>query len=139
MKYLLDTCVLSELTKARPSDAVLSWLSAQDPKALYLSALTIGELKKGIVKRGGDVRARRLERWLADRVLRFYGDRIIPVDCDESLAWGVICGNSERNGNKRPSVDALIAATALTHHMTLVTRNVNDMSGMGVSIFNPFE
>ena len=139
MKYLLDTCVLSELTKSRPSEAVLSWLTAQDPKTLYLSSLTIGELKKGIVKRGGDVRARRLERWLTDKVLRFYGDRIIPVACDESLAWGVICGNAERNGNKRPSVDSLIAATALAHHMTLVTRNVGDMSGMGVSIFNPFE
>ena len=139
MKYLLDTCVLSELTKSRPSAAVLSWLAAQDPKTLYLSSLTIGELKKGIVKRGGDIRARRLERWLADKVLRFYGDRIIPVACDESLTWGVICGNAERNGNKRPSVDALIAATALTHHMTLVTRNVNDMAGMGVSILNPFE
>ena len=139
MKYLLDTCVLSELTKSRPSAAVLSWLAAQDPKTLYLSSLTIGELKKGIVKRGGDIRARRLERWLADKVLRFYGDRIIPVACDESLTWGVICGNAERNGNKRPSVDALIAATALTHHMTLVTRNVNDMASMGVSILNPFD
>ena len=139
MKYLLDTCVLSELTKSRPSAAVLSWLAAQDPKTLYLSSLTIGELKKGIVKRGGDIRARRLERWLADKVLRFYGDRIIPVACDESLTWGVICGNAERNGSKRPSVDALIAATALTHHMTLVTRNVNDMAGMGVSILNPFD
>ena len=89
MKYLLDTCVLSEMTRARPSESVVAWLSAQDPQSLYVSALTIGE--------------------------------------------------AERNGLKRPSVDALIAATALTHHMTLVTRNVADMAGMGVSLFNPFE
>ena len=139
MKYLLDTCVLSEMTRARPSESVVAWLSAQDPQSLYVSALTIGELKKGIVKRGDDLRARRLERWLVDKVLRLYGDRIVPISRDESLTWGVVSGEAERNGLKRPSVDALIAATALTHHMTLVTRNVADMAGMGVSLFNPFE
>ena len=139
MKYLLDTCVLSELTRAKPSERVVAWLSAQDPQSLYVSSLTIGELKKGIVKRGGDLRARRLERWLVDKVLRLYGDRIVPVARDESLTWGVVSGESERTGLKRPAIDALIAATALTHHMTLVTRNVADMAGMGVSLFNPFK
>ena len=130
---------MSELTRAKPSERVVAWLSAQDPQSLYVSSLTIGELKKGIVKRGGDLRARRLERWLVDKVLRLYGDRIVPVARDESLTWGVVSGESERTGLKRPAIDALIAATALTHHMTLVTRNVADMAGMGVSLFNPFK
>ena len=139
MKYLLDTCVLSELTRARPSERVLSWLKSQDSQSLYISSLTIGELKKGIVKRGGDLRARRLERWLVDKVLKTYADRIVPIDRDESLTWGVVCGEAERVGRPRPAVDSLIAATARMHQMTLVTRNIDDMSGMGVALFNPFE
>jgi len=138
LNYLLDTCIISELTRPRPNGSVVSWLRAQDPDALYLSYLTIGELKKGIAKRGNDARAKKLERWLVDELFKTYGDRILPVARDESLIWGDICGAAERVGKARPAVDSLIAATALAHHMTLVTRNIDDMAGMGVSIFNPF-
>ena len=138
MKFLLDTCVISELANRRPNIQVISWLRRQDPESLYLSFVTIGELQKGIAKRGGDARAIALEKWLQTDILGSFTDRILPIEKAVSLEWGRICGEAERVGRKRPVVDALIAATALVHGMKLVTRNVDDMVGMGVPIFNPF-
>ena len=139
MKYLLDTCVVSELANRRPNENVIGWLGRQDPESLYLSYVTVGEIKKGIAKRGGDDRAIALDKWLQTDILGAFSDRILPVERDVSLEWGRICGEAERMGRRRPAVDALIAATALAHGMELVTRNVDDMVGMGVPIFNPFE
>lgn len=138
MKFLLDTCVISELANHRPNAQVISWLRRQDPESLYLSFVTVGEIKKGIAKRGGDARAIALEKWLQTEILGSFADRILPVEKNVSLEWGRICGDAERVGRKRPAVDALIAATALVHGMKLVTRNIDDMVGMGVPIFNPF-
>jgi predicted nucleic acid-binding protein len=139
MKYLLDTCVISELVNQRPNTRVVEWLKRQDPDSLYLSFVTVGEIKKGIAKRGGDARAIKLEKWLHTTILGTFADRILPVERNVSLEWGRICGEAERIGKKRPAIDALIAATAFVHKMKLVTRNVDDMAGMGVPIFNPFD
>lgn len=139
MKYLLDTCVVSELASLHPNERVLEWLRAQEPDSLFLSVVTVGELEKGIAKRGDDRRARTLEVWLRTTILGSFGDRILPIGCEVALEWGRICGAAERIGRKRPAVDALIAATASVHQLVLVTRNVMDMDGMGVSILNPFE
>ena len=138
MKYLLDTCVISELVNRIPNPRVVDWLERQPSDSLYISFVTVGEIEKGIAKRGGDLRAQRLERWLQDKILGEFADRILPVERSVSLEWGRICGEGERIGRMRPAVDALIAATASVHGLTLVTRNVNDMAGMGVPIFNPF-
>ena len=138
MKYLLDTCVISELVNRIPNRRVVDWLGCQSSDSLYISFVTVGEIKKGIAKRGGDLRAQRLERWLQDKILGEFADRVLPVERRVSLEWGRICGEGERIGRRRPAVDALIAATASVHGLTLVTRNVNDMAGMGVPIFNPF-
>ena len=139
MKYLLDTCVISELVKQRPSTRVVEWLKQQDSDSLYLSFVTVGEIKKGIAKRGGDARALKLEKWLQATILGTFADRILPVERNVSLEWGRICGEAERIGKKCPAIDALIAATAFVHKMKLVTRNVDDMADMGVPIFNPFD
>ena len=139
MKYLLDTCVISELVKQRPCTRVVEWLKQQDPDSLFLSFVTVGEIKKGIAKRGGDARALKLEKWLQTTILGTFADRILPVERNVSLEWGRICGEAELIGKKRPAIDALIAATAFVHKMKLVTRNVDDMAGMGVPIFNPFD
>lgn len=139
MKYLLDTCVVSEFANLRPNGRVVEWLQRQEPDSLHLSVVTIGELAKGIAKRGDDGRARRLESWLRTDILGSFADRILPVGREVALEWGRIYGAAERIGKKRPAVDALIAATAVVHQLVLVTRNVADMTGMGAPIFNPFE
>ena len=138
MKYLLDTCVISEFARSRPNASVIDWLCRQDAGTLYISYITVGELKKGIVKRGGDKRAQDLERWLNGDILLRFSDRILPVDKAVSLEWGRICGEGERIGHSRSAMDALIAATTRVHGMTLVTRNINDMVGMDVPLLNPF-
>lgn len=125
MKYLLDTCVISELPNRRPNPKVIHWLQIQDPETLYLSFITIGEIKKGLVKLGSSPRISILETWFEEDILKAFETRILPVDKAVSLAWGRLCGEAERIGRKRPAVDALLAATALVHGMTLVTRNVS--------------
>ena len=138
MKYLLDTCVVSELANHRPDQRVVGWLCGLDSDSLYLSFVSIGELAKGIAKRGGDARGKALESWLHDDILDCFAHRILPVDQEVALKWGCICGEAERFGRPRPALDALIAATALVHGLTVATRNVNDMKWTGVSVFNPF-
>ncbi len=103
MKYLLDTCVISELVKQRPNARVVEWLKRQDPDSLYLSFVTVGEINKGIAKRGGDARAIKLEKWLQTTILGTFADRILPVERNVSLEWGRICGEAERMGKKRSS------------------------------------
>lgn len=138
MNYLLDTCVIGELSHRRPDPQVVGWLRVQDPETLYLSFVTIGEVEKGLVKLGDSPRRAVLEKWFENDILAAFEKRILPVDKSVSLAWGKLCGEAERLGRKRPAIDALLAATALVHGMTLVTRNVSDMAGMGVPVFNPF-
>jgi len=138
MRYLLDSCVISELTKRTPNESVTGWLARQDSRSLFLSVISIGEIKKGIAKRGDDARARVLTAWLEKRILVAFAERIIPVDNAIALEWGRICGAAETQGRKRPAVDTLLVATAAVHGMTLVTRNVRDMSDLGVEIVNPF-
>ena len=138
MKYLLDTCVLSELVRSRPDAQVIDWLRRQDSESLYISIVTIGEIEKGIVKRVQDERAAVLRKWLHTEILGDFSDRILPVDLRVALEWGRICGEAERIGKKRPAVDALIAATASVNSLKLVTRNISDMTGMGVPVLNPF-
>lgn len=138
MNYLLDTCVVSELVVHHPDPLVVEWLRAQDPESLFLSALTVGEIEKGIAKRGGDYRARQLSNWLHSEIMGSFGDRILPVGKKVSIEWGRICGSAEKAGRKRPAIDSLIAATASVHGLMIATRNVDDMAGMGVPVFNPF-
>jgi predicted nucleic acid-binding protein len=138
VKYLLDTCVLSELVRSRPDAQVIDWLRRQDSESLYISIVTIGEIEKGIIKRVQDERAAALRKWLHTEILGEFSDRILPVDLRVALEWGRICGEAERIGKKRPAVDALIAATASVNSLKLVTRNISDMTGMGVPVLNPF-
>ena len=139
MKYLLDTCVVSEMAKKAPDSKVVKWLGSQRIENLYLSWLTIGELQKGISKQGDTEKGRSLARWLKTSVLGRYVGRIFVVEREVAVEWGRICGEAERIGKPRPVVDALIAATAVVHKMKLATRNVRDMEGMGADIINPFE
>ena len=138
MNYLLDTCVISELIRKSPSQSVVKWLRGTPCASQYLSAITLGEIHKGIVRLDSDDPRRAvLADWLESIRSRF-ASRIIPFDEETSMTWGELIGSALRVGRPKPIVDAQIAATALRHGMTLVTRNVRDMADFGVEIFNPF-
>jgi predicted nucleic acid-binding protein len=130
--YLLDTCVVSEARRRSPQ--AVAWLRAAQPDTLFLSALTIGEIMKGVaMKQRSDPRvADILRRWLDE--LRFiYGDRILPVDAAVATTWGRLMGQ-----RTRPAIDALILATALVNNKTVVTRNVADFSESSVEVIDPW-
>ena len=138
MNYLLDTCVISELMRKSPSQSVVKWLRGTPSASQYLSAITLGEIHKGIARLDSrDPRRGVLADWLRTIRSRF-ASRIISFDEKTSMTWGELIGNALRVGRPKPLVDAQIAATALCHGMTLVTRNVHDMTDFGVEIFNPF-
>ena len=139
MKYLIDTCVLSEFVKRKPAESVLAWKASVSPRDQYISAITIGEIQTGISKLdNADVKRPRLEKWLLE-IQDEFADNILPFDESVAIAWGRMYGHSLQNGRTRPLDDTKLAATALVHAMTIVTRNVADMEGLGVPIFNPFE
>ena len=138
MSYLLDTCVISELVKKVPRRQVVDWVEAQEESTLYLSALTIGELEKGIAKLPASARKTRLTTWVRrDLAARFAG-RVVPVDARVASRWGSITGESERRGSPLPVVDSLIATTALVHDLQVVTRNTEDFARCGVVCINPW-
>lgn len=139
MKYLLDTCLVSELVKKESNPAVVSWLDAQDEQKLFLSVLNLGELQKGISKLPDGAKKETLQAWVAlDLVERFTG-RILELDLETALCWGRLQGEAEQAGEKLPVMEALIAATATAHGLMVVTRNVKDMERCGVRVCNPWE
>lgn len=139
MKYLLDTCLISELVKKEPNPAVVSWLDEQDEQNLFLTVLNLGELQKGISKLPDSAKKNDLQEWVTlDLVERFNG-RIIDIELETSLCWGRLQGDAERRGEKLPVMDSLIAATAATHGLIVVTRNVRDMERCGVRVCNPWQ
>ena len=138
MKYLLDTCFISELIKKKPNRGVVNWLEDNDEHSLFLSALTLGEIKKGISKLPNSKKKEELGRWLLQLQKRF-DDRILSIDSDVSLKWGQIQGELEQNGNSMPSIDALIACTALVHNLIIITRNAKDIKKSKVETIDPWE
>jgi toxin FitB len=138
MKYLLDTCVVSELIAKQPNQTVLDWLNTQPNQDLYLSAITIGELVKGIGKLPDSKRKSSLQDWFDDDLLVRFAARILPLDLDAMVLWGKLISRLEPQGRILPLMDSLIAAIALQGAFTLVTRNEKDFAGTGLTIFNPW-
>ena len=139
MKFLLDTCLISELVKKEPNPAVVNWLDEQDEQTLFLSVLNLGELQKGISKLPDGAKKDELQAWVElDLVDRFTG-RILDIDLATALCWGRLQGETERTGEKLPVMDSLIAATAAAHGLVVVTRNVKDMERCGARVYNPWE
>ena len=131
---LLDTVVLSELRKTRPNSGVLAYLKAQAPDTVFLSAMTIGEIAAGIEKQKSvaPAFAEELSQWLSLMELQF-AHSILPVTPAIAKLWGRLC---VQTGNK--GIDNLIAAMALAHNFTVVTRNVRDFEVAGARVLNPF-
>jgi toxin FitB len=139
MNYLLDTNVISELVAKHPGAGVIAWVRSVDEEQLYLSVITIGEIKKGIEKLPASPRKDELNLWLANDLLKRFEHRLLPVDVDGMLVWGELTARLERSGRILPAIDGLIAALALAGNFTLVTRNMDDFAGTGVQLFNPWE
>lgn len=139
MRYLLDTCVVSELTRKKPSAAVVEWVDAQDEEHCFLSVLTVGELRKGIDLLPDGRKKSRLQNWLERDLQGRFEGRILEVDADAAERWGADCSKAQRAGRKVPVMDGLIAATAAVHGLVVVTRNVKDMEPTGIPVFNPWD
>ncbi|MCF6235188.1 MAG: type II toxin-antitoxin system VapC family toxin [Gammaproteobacteria bacterium] len=138
MKYLLDTCVISEVIKPKPSSKVLVWLKQQDEKNLYLSALTFGEIEKGIEKSADKRRKNKLRLWVEEDLKQRFEGRVLQIDIKVASKWGEMQGKSEMAGKPLPSIDGLIAITGLVNNCVVVTRNISDMQQSSVELLNPW-
>jgi predicted nucleic acid-binding protein len=137
--YLLDTNVPSEFSRDRPEPRVVQWLKAQPVAELFLSAVTIGEIRKGLIVLPQSRRRSELEAWFHTDLLPWFRNRILPVTHAVADRWGILDGQCQLRGTPLNTADGMIAATALEHDLTVVTRNVRDFASLGVDIFNPWE
>ncbi|SRR5579875_1126084 len=137
-RFLLDTNVVSETVRLRPEARVTDWIARQPNDVFFLSVLTLGELRRGFITAPDPERRARLESWLEADVVSWFERRILPVTREIAERWGVIDGTCPLRGTKASTVDGLIAATALEHGLTVVTRNVKDFDAFGVPLFNPW-
>jgi hypothetical protein len=137
VSFLLDTCALSELTRPAPQPRFLAWFNAQAPGSLFVSVLTIGEIEKGILLAPSGRRRAVFETWLGRMRSEFAG-RILVVDDAVATVWGRLAASAEQKGRPLAIVDGLIAATALIHAMSIVTRNVSDFRDTGAAIIDPW-
>jgi len=135
---LLDTNVISELIKPTPEPVVVEWIGNQSVKDLYLSAITIGELTRGVSRLPESRKRKHLDQWVTSTLPRQFEGRILPFDHNAAVIWGNIMGNGDRNGCPRSAADAQIAATALRNNVALATRNTSDFEGIGLLLINPW-
>lgn len=136
MSYLIDTNVISELVRAKPDAAVLDWFANTPDEALFLSVLTLGEIRKGVEKLADLHRREKLRVWLEHDLRDWFGPRILPVGPDVADHWGRLLAQA---GRPVPAIDSLLAATALHHDLRLVTRNIRDFAYAGLDVINPWE
>lgn len=136
--FLLDTNVVSELVKPKPEPNVVTWIQATDESLLFLSVLTIGEVRKGISSLPAGNKRAFLESWLCNELVLRFTDRILSIDFEVAERWGLLSAQAKASGMLLPVIDGLLAATALHHNLTFVTRNTNDVKLHGLSVFNPW-
>jgi predicted nucleic acid-binding protein len=134
---LLDTCVLSELVRPHPEPAVLDWVASRPESSLFVSAMTLAELHRGVRKLPESKRRTELTNWLEQLELGFEG-RVIPFNQDTAHAWAQMTVQAEQQGKPMAAFDSIIAATAISHGLRLVTRNVKDFAYAGVQLLNPW-
>ena len=137
--FLLDTNVPSELTRSSPNPRVSTWVGAQDSVSLYLSVVSVGEFRKGFCLLPQGRRRMQLEQWLEQFLLPLFGSRILPVTQSIANRWGVLSATCQVRGTPLNTADGMIAATALEHNLTLVTRNVKDFAELRVDLLDPWD
>jgi len=137
--FLLDTNCISEVVRTKPEPRVLHWMAAADESLLYLSVLTLGEIRKGIAGLPQGKRRTHLETWLElDLQARFSG-RILAIDAPIADRWGLLAAEAKRKGRALSAIDGLLAATALHYNLTIVSRNVSDFMHTPAAVLNPWE
>jgi toxin FitB len=135
VSYLIDTNVLSELRRKAPNAGVVEWFSKRPTSTLYLSVLTLGELRKGVEGVVDANRRRALIDWLETELPNFFAGRILSVDAPVADRWGRMVAAA---GRPVPAIDSLLGATAAHHDLSLVTRNVRDFADLGLAVLNPW-
>jgi toxin FitB len=136
--FLLDTNCISELVRTKPEPRVLAWMDAADESLLYLSVLTLGEIRKGLAVLPQSKRRSHLETWLELELQARFSGRILPIDAAIADRWGLLAAEAKRKGISLSAIDGLLAATAIHHNLTLVSRNVGDFA-THVPILNPWD
>jgi hypothetical protein len=137
--FLLDTNVVSELVRATPHASVLSWIRLQRPTDLFLAAVSLGEIVRGVVRVPTGSPRSRLETWVTESLPRQFAGRILAFDQQAAVIWGELMGTADRTGRTRTSADAQIAATAIQHNLVLVTRNAPDFRDLISALVNPWD
>jgi len=138
VRLLLDTNVLSEVTKPSPDPRVLEWLDALDEDRTFLSVVSIAEIRRGVVLMDQGRRRDALTEWLSIDLPQRFAQRVLPIDEAVAMAWGDLMGVAKRRGRGLSSMDGLIAATAISQSLTLATRNIKDFDGFGIDLYNPW-
>ena len=139
MNYLLDTNIISEFASSAPNSDMMTWLQEHQQDNLFLSVITIGEIQQGIERLPISKKRTRLTNWLHNTLLVIYADFILPLDTPTMLQWGAMTAQLIKKGRKMPVMDALIAATTVTHDLTLVTRNISDYQYTNIPLINPWQ
>ena len=135
MNYLIDTNVISELVKPKPKEKVITWFETVPQEALYLSVLTVGEIRKGIEKTPTGKRKTELRRWLEHELSAWFANRLLSIDHAVADRWGRLLSEVKK---PMPAIDSLLAATALHYDLCLVTRNRKDFAYSGLDLLDPF-
>jgi len=138
MRLLLDTNVLSEVTRPSPDTHVLGWLDRLDEDRTFISVVSIAEIRRGVALMDEGRRRNSLTQWLARDLPQRFEQRVLPVDEAVALAWGNLMGLAKRRGRGLSSMDGLIGATAIAQSLTLATRNIKDFDGLGIDLYNPW-
>lgn len=136
MNYLLDTNIISETIKKNPNPNLIKWLESIPSEALFISVLSLGEIRKGVESVSESKKKTKLLLWLEKDLTEWFEDRILDIDTNVSDKWGYVCAKA---GKSLAAIDSLLAATALTHNLKLVTRNEKDFKSFdSLEIVNPF-
>lgn len=137
--YLLDTNCVSEAVRLRPEPRVIGWLETVEEGLLYLSVLTLGEIRKGVASLAQSKRRTLLESWLETELLSRFSTRILSIDAAIADRWGSLAATAKSKGRALSTIDGLLAATAIHHNLTVVSRNDSDFAGLQVPVFNPWK
>jgi toxin FitB len=137
--FLLDTNCISEIVRLKPEPRVIAWMEAAEEGLLYLSVLTLGEIRKGLAGLPQSKRRTRLETWLELDLRARFSRRILSIDGHIADRWGLLAAEAKRKGRPLSMIDGLLAATVLHHNLTLVSRNVSDFTHTQVPVLNPWE